>query len=288
MHEWSYLTYERPKTVLNNNKLEKDRKEPIKNLVTWVYEEGSYVPTAKITEKGVYSIISDYLGRPVQAFDSNDKLVWNAEYDIYGKIKMLVGNKRSIPFRQLGQYEDSETELYYNRYRYYDFNTGGYISKDPIGLAGNNPNLYTYVKDSNFQIDTFGLTVWGESNMDFNTWFNQASVKDILDNKSSVEAALRSPGGMHEKFPVAMAAKAKELGFTAEELKGMTVETKKITFVDVPDGKGGLLSGKHHSSSASSIFHSKLMNELKDAKTKGEAMDIINKHHEAHMRVSYN
>ena len=137
-----------------------DKTEPIKNLVTWVYEENSFVPSAKITERGTYSIINDYLGRPIQAFDSNDKLVWSAEYDIYGKINMLIGNKRSIPFRQLGQYEDFETELYYNRYRYYDFNTGAYISKDPIGLLGNNPNLYAYVKDSNTQIDVLGLSFW--------------------------------------------------------------------------------------------------------------------------------
>jgi len=91
LHEWSYLTYERPKTILNNNKLEKDRKEPIENLTTWVYEEGSYVPTAKITERGTYSIFSDYLGRPIQAFDSNDKLVWSAEYDIGNAPEMALG-----------------------------------------------------------------------------------------------------------------------------------------------------------------------------------------------------
>ncbi len=39
---------------------------------------------------------------------------------------------------------------------------------------------------------------------------------------------------MHEMFPVSQAAKARELGFTAEELKGMTVETDKITIL-----KGG-------------------------------------------------
>jgi len=133
-----------------------DKTEPTSNLTTWVYEEGSFVPTAKITEKGTYSIFSDYLGRPTQAFDSNDKLVWHAEYDIYGKIKMLVGNKRSIPFRQLGQYEDSETELYYNRFRYYDSNTGAYISKDPIGLNGGN-NQYSYVYNSNTEVDPLGL-----------------------------------------------------------------------------------------------------------------------------------
>ena len=62
-----------------------------------------------------------------------------------------------VPFRQLGQYEDDETGLYYNRFRYYDPNTGGYISQDPIGLAGKNPTLYGYVYDCNKEVDSFGL-----------------------------------------------------------------------------------------------------------------------------------
>lgn len=34
---------------------------------------------------------------------------------------------------------------------------GAYISKDPIGIEGNNPNLYAYVHDSNTMVDPFGL-----------------------------------------------------------------------------------------------------------------------------------
>ena len=56
-----------------------------------------------------------------------------------------------------GQYLDTETELVYNRFRYYDPNTGAYISQDSIGLAGGNPTLYGYVFDSNIEIDVFGL-----------------------------------------------------------------------------------------------------------------------------------
>ena len=50
-----------------------------------------------------------------------------------------------IPFRQLDQYEDEETGLYYNRFRYYDPRIGNYISQDPIRLGGSNPTLYAYV-----------------------------------------------------------------------------------------------------------------------------------------------
>jgi uncharacterized protein RhaS with RHS repeats len=52
-----------------------------------------------------------------------------------------------------------ETELYYNRFRYYHPETGLYISQDPIGLAGNNPNFYAYTFDSNTQVDPFGLVL---------------------------------------------------------------------------------------------------------------------------------
>ena len=69
----------------------------------------------------------------------------------------MKGSVGDCPFRYQGQYEDLETGLYYNRHRYYDCETGGYISQDPIGLKGSNPNFYAYVKDNNSWIDPFGL-----------------------------------------------------------------------------------------------------------------------------------
>ena len=117
------------------------------------------MPVAKIVDEQKYSIVSDYLGKPFQAYDSEGELVWAAEHNIYGKVKTLKGDKTFIPFRQLGQYEDIEVDLYYNRFHYYDCYTGTYISQDPIGLAGNNPNIYAYVFDSNIQVDVFGLEV---------------------------------------------------------------------------------------------------------------------------------
>jgi RHS repeat-associated protein len=60
-------------------------------------------------------------------------------------------------FRWPGQYEDEETGLYYNRFRYYDPDAGQYVSQDPIGLAGGTA-VYAYVIDSNAWIDVFGLS----------------------------------------------------------------------------------------------------------------------------------
>ena len=57
-------------------------------------------------------------------------------------------SKGFIPFRYQGQYEDIETGLTYNRFRYYSPETGSYISQDPIELLGGMA-LYGYVHDSN-------------------------------------------------------------------------------------------------------------------------------------------
>ena len=158
LHEWSYSPGQRPKLVVNEDgTMAYDKEEPVEGVVTWVYERGSYVPCAKIVGEEKYSIISDYLGRPVQAYDADGKVAWQADYDIYGKPRSLKGAKSFIPFRQLGQYEDEEVALYYNRFRYYDSGQGNYISQDPIGLEGGNLS-YGFVKDNNFWVDLFGLS----------------------------------------------------------------------------------------------------------------------------------
>ena len=158
LHEWEYDETERPQPIVaENGEVSFDRPEPTDNLVTWVYDTGSYVPTAKLVNGKRYGIVSDYIGRPVQAYDEHGTLVWQADYDIYGSLRNIKGDRKLVPFRQLGQYEDEETGLYYNRFRYYDPSTGGYISQDPIRLAGENPTLYGYVHDPNSSIDPQGL-----------------------------------------------------------------------------------------------------------------------------------
>ncbi len=141
--------------------------EPPKNLITWVFQD-DFIPRAKLTEDGSYSIISDYLGTPVEAYDEEGKKVWERELDIYGRVKRsqkdrfgntteLAGEEGFIPFRYQGQYEDVETGLYYNRFRYYSPSDGIYTQIDPIGLAGGNPTIYGYVLNPLSQIDLFGL-----------------------------------------------------------------------------------------------------------------------------------
>ena len=159
LHEWRYDKAERPVPALDEQgALKIKTQEPISDIVTWVYEEGTFVPSAKLVNNEWFSIVSDYLGRPVQAYSDTGILVWQTDYDIYGGLRNLIGERGLVPFRFQGQYEDEETGLYYNRFRFYDSSTGSYISQDPIGLAGNNPTLYAYVEDINSFFDISGLS----------------------------------------------------------------------------------------------------------------------------------
>ncbi|CAA0263115.1 RHS repeat-associated core domain-containing protein [Tenacibaculum maritimum] len=89
--------------------------------------------------------------------------IYCIDHSVNTVINILTPKKTNLkaysntPFRYQGQYEDIETGLYYNRFRYYSPDTGTYISQDPIGLLGNNPNFYAYVHDVNSWVDVFGL-----------------------------------------------------------------------------------------------------------------------------------
>lgn len=158
LHEWECRDDERPRLVTDDMGRESyDRKVTFENVITWVYDGQSFTPVAKVTEQERYTIVHDYLGTPTQAYDSKGKLVWEMLLDVYGNAKEYTGEKCFIPFRYQGQYEDEETGLYYNRFRYYSSDIGTFISSDPISIVGG-LNTYAYVKNTNTWIDILGLS----------------------------------------------------------------------------------------------------------------------------------
>ncbi len=67
---------------------------------------------------------------------------------------------RLPPLRFPGQYDDAETGLYYNCFRYYDPTTGRYLSPDPLGLDAA-PNPVAYVHNPHMWMDPEGLIAKG-------------------------------------------------------------------------------------------------------------------------------
>ena len=188
LHEWKYHEKERPGTVIDEwGVIRPDREEPVPDLISWIFDADSYVPAAKIAGGKGYSIISDYLGTPQEMYDDTGKKVWEAALDIYGRVRTLAGERGDVPFRYQGQYEDVETGLYYNRFRYYSPREGVYISQDPIGLNGGLIS-YGYVRDTNERIDPLGLMPW--------EFMNGASAD--ISNGTVTENFASSPAGHAE------------------------------------------------------------------------------------------
>lgn len=126
------------------------------DLITWVFDEDSFAPAAKLKGGRKYSIVADYLGTPVQGFNAEGVLIWERELDTYGRVKMLKGEEGFCNYLYQGQMLDSETGLAYNRFRYYNPEEGMYISQDPIRLRGG-LKTYAYVSNPTYYVDRLGL-----------------------------------------------------------------------------------------------------------------------------------
>lgn len=131
---------------------------PAASNITWVFDPESFAPMGKMQDEQFYPIVTDYLGVPLAMFDPDGRKIWSADISIWGELTQCKGERQACPFRWPGQYEDEETGLYYNRFRYYDPDAGIYVSQDPIRLAGNNPNIYAYVHDPLVAFDADGLS----------------------------------------------------------------------------------------------------------------------------------
>lgn len=50
---------------------------------TWIFEVGSFVPYGKIANGKHYSIITDHLGTPIEAYNQEGELIWEREQDLF-------------------------------------------------------------------------------------------------------------------------------------------------------------------------------------------------------------
>jgi RHS repeat-associated protein len=130
------------------------------------YEPESIWTTAPLyarDESGAHHYYhGDELGTPRRLTDTSGQVVWAAEYSSYGSAELSIADV-SNPLRFPGQHYDKETGLAYNWHRYYDTSTGGYISPDPLGIAGDfNRYLYAGGDPVNL-VDPLGLSFVGDA-----------------------------------------------------------------------------------------------------------------------------
>ena len=124
--------------------------------IDYVFKPGSFEPILQRYAGAVYSYVVDQVGAPLELIDGSGEVAWSCTFHAWGKVKDNGRPAAEMPFRFQGQYYDSETGLHYNRYRYYDPDTGRYISQDPVGLNGG-INLYRYGPNPTWWVDPYGL-----------------------------------------------------------------------------------------------------------------------------------
>jgi len=124
--------------------------------ITWLFEPETFAPLARLVGDLHFGIVTDHLGVPRAMFDARGTEVWSASIDAYGGLRDVRGDRQACPFRWPGQYEDAETGLHYNRFRYYDPQSGQYTSEDPIGVVGG-IRYRSYPLNPLRRTDTLGL-----------------------------------------------------------------------------------------------------------------------------------
>jgi len=135
-----------------------DGKADDENAIRWIYEPGSFTPLARYEKGQLHYAVTDTVGRVQELVTEDGEIVWRGKQKLWGREESR--NKEDAPTCQLrfpGQYEDVESGLYYNRFRYYDCESGQYLCADPVGLAGG-MNLYAYASNPLTWIDPLGLT----------------------------------------------------------------------------------------------------------------------------------
>ncbi|MBI9092930.1 MAG: RHS domain-containing protein [Desulfobacterium sp.] len=131
-------------------------------LREWIYYPDTFEPLVMRLNHGgaaskVYLYHNDPNGCPTRMLDSAGQVVWTAQYGAWGAVTRLPFNRVDNPIRLQGQYEDGETGLHYNRYRYYEALAGQFISPDPIGIKAG-PGIYLYGRNVFRWSDPLGLT----------------------------------------------------------------------------------------------------------------------------------
>jgi RHS repeat-associated protein len=123
----------------------------------YVYGPGG-LPLEQLNGSTVLWLHQDQLGSTRLVTDTAGASQATYTFDAYGKLLTISGTTTN-PFRFSGQYQDSESGLYYLRARYYDPATGQFLTNDPAVSATHAP--YRYVEGNPLnKVDPSGLLCW--------------------------------------------------------------------------------------------------------------------------------
>ena len=132
------------------------REDSSLNGVT-LYQNGLGIDDKLRSKNGttVRYFLTDHLGSTEALTDANGAITSSTTYDSFGNAASSIPTS----YQYTGREYDADTGLYYYRNRWYDPEIGRFISEDPVGFAGGDINLYSYVGNNPLSfIDPFGYS----------------------------------------------------------------------------------------------------------------------------------
>ncbi|WP_437667684.1 RHS repeat-associated core domain-containing protein [Sorangium sp. So ce1182] len=145
--------------------------DPVVAARTYCFEDETFAPLAHCesqagvdgrSERKWIHYVNDPIGTPDRLLQADGQLACDLRRSAWGETQVAQGSRASTPIRFQGQYEDAETGLCYNRFRYYDPDTGMFIRADPIGLAGG-MHGFRYAPNTTRWRDPLGLARYPDS-----------------------------------------------------------------------------------------------------------------------------
>ncbi|MFO0589411.1 MAG: RHS repeat-associated core domain-containing protein [Polyangiaceae bacterium] len=125
---------------------------------TFAFTRTSRSPLAHRDSAGdwVY-YLTDSTGRAQTLLDDRGTALAMFDTKAFGRVKPLGAPRATTNARFVGHWEDEETGLFYNRHRFYDPDTGRYMSPEPLGLSGG-LSTFGYARNRPFDyVDPDGL-----------------------------------------------------------------------------------------------------------------------------------
>ena len=155
--------------------------------------------------------LKNIFGDVVAVYDEAGTKLISYEYDAFGKCFEAYyngGNSTSAvnnPFRYRGYFYDTDLELYYLNSRYYDCNTGRFISADYIDTIWATPqaltdkNLFAYCDNNPVMRRDDGGQFWGTL---FDVVSFVGSVVEVISDPSDVGAWIGLVGDAVDLLPI--------------------------------------------------------------------------------------
>ena len=202
-------------------------------------------------------------GQPLALFNPQGKRTWRKAPSSLWGLPLLESweSKQAEPLNPnllfAGQYFDQESGLAYNRFRYYDPQSGCYLKSDPIGLAGGE-TPYAYVHNPWDWLDPFGLAGCSKAKP---TSFHKRTVKEVEKLRKTFEKS----GGRREQFLKHLAKQPGSVEKYGKEAVEMMKKGKVPTGKVVHHKKPLFRGGNNRNSNLDLIdagFHKKFNKEL--------------------------